>query len=113
MRRLRNAMERILTLGGILLILVPVAYLAESWIQMALVVLGILLLEAGMWRTAWYSFMGRREYHKLREEVDEFVQEVRTLNERAEANDRARVQKLQDRLHERVEAIVEAAGEAE
>lgn len=110
MSRFRSILEKILALGGIVVILAPVAFMATSWLQVTVVVLGILMIEAGVWGLAGQILPEQREYHQLREEVNVFLEEVRELNDHAVAGDRAGLEEVGERLHARVDAIVDAAG---
>ena len=48
--------------------------------QVAIVILGLLLLEAGVWKLAHHVLPSERQYHALRDETDGFITLVRQLN---------------------------------
>lgn len=110
MPRRRDLVDRALTLAGIVVVLFPVLLFADSGLQVAVVVAGLLMVEAGVWGLARQLGPDARTYTRLRSEVDAFVETVRELNGRAVEGDRAGVEALGKDLHERVDAIVDVAG---
>lgn len=109
--RARDLVEKGLAVLGIVVILVPVIAMAASRLQVATVLVGILMMQAGVWRLAAELFPGERVYCYLREEVDEFLEDIRDLNTLAVEGDAEGVEEVRQRLHARVEPMVEAAGE--
>ncbi len=113
MGRLREALQTTLTVVGIVLVLAMVATATDSLWLVGIVVVGLLLLEAGVWGLADPLLPDDRSYHPLRSKVDEFIGDVRRLNERAVAGEEAGVERMRERLHRRVDDIFEAAGKTE
>lgn len=111
--RWRDLIDRALTLGGIVVVLVPVLLFADSSVQVGVVVVGLLMVEAGVWGLARQLGPDARTYARLRSEVEAFLEAVRELNGRAVDGDRAAVEAMESDLHDRVDAIVDAAGEEE
>lgn len=95
---------------GVVVVLVPVLTLAQSTWQVVLVVVGLLLIEAGVWNLARRLPPESRRYRALRREVDAFLEDVRALNAGAVEGDDEAVAAARGRLRERVDALVEAAG---
>lgn len=109
-RAWRKRIEKGLTLAGIAVILGPVMTVTDSIPVLALVLLGIIMLEAGVWGLARRVLPEEREYLGLRMEVENFLRLVRELNGLAVEGDGAGVRATEDHLHRQVERIVRAAG---
>lgn len=110
--------DALLVYGGALIIVVMVTYIAADpfvrsagvkRLQIAIVGVGLLLNQVGVWHIASSLFSGRR-YLALRTEVDDFIRLVRALNTRVVAGDRATVERLQGEMHGSVDRIVALAG---
>lgn len=108
--RLRDMLDKGLAVLGVVVILVPVLDMAESRLQVALVLVGILMIQAGVWRVAGEILPSDRVYVQLRERTDAFLDDVRTLNDRAVEGDDEGVERQREQLHSRVDELVEAAG---
>ncbi len=86
--------------------------------QLALIIVGILLIQGGVWTFAQRVVGPRRQYHALRREVSGFLGLVRNLNaaalENGAAEDAVAVEKqrILDQMHARIDRIAEAAGKA-
>ncbi|HKJ92699.1 MAG TPA: hypothetical protein VJ957_05995 [Longimicrobiales bacterium] len=84
----RRAFVRVLDtampMTGIILVIAAVAVGPGRWVQIWVAVIGLMLVEAGVWKAASRILMGRR-YHALRAEVLEFIEHVRELNRSAVA----------------------------
>lgn len=121
--RKRELIEILLPLIGIVLIFAAllIAPVNETVPRQVVVVLaGVLLLEASVWNLASPFLPEDRRYHRLRREVDHFIQEVRELNrlearggpgEEREAD--ARREEILISMHERVDRIGGLAGVAD
>ena len=73
-------LEAGLSLLGVLVILGAVLLIKPLRQQLAVVVGGILLVEAGVWKLAHLVLPEQRQYHALRAEGDWFMGLVRQLN---------------------------------
>lgn len=111
MRRWRTRLDRLLAVAGIFVVLIPVVLADVTRVQVAVVVVGILMIEAGVWGLANRILPDDRTYCHLREEVDRFLEDVRQLNEYAVDGNREGVERERERMRSRVDAIVEVAGE--
>lgn len=83
MRRIRKLLDTGLPLLGIVAILGAVLFIVSLRAQLAVVILGILLIEVGIWRLADPLLPSERRYNALRTEVDRFIGLVRELNRTA------------------------------
>ncbi len=83
MRSLRQAVNSLLPLLGMLTAFGGVLLLEDRFHVLLAVVAGILLIEAGVWQLASPILPSQRKYVELRQEVDDFIQRVRTLNRAA------------------------------
>lgn len=108
--RIRKLVEKGLAVAGVVVILVPVLQMMDNRLQVAVVLVGILMMQAGIWQLAGQLLPSDRVYVQLREEVDEFLAQIRTLNDRAVQGDREGVEEMRQQLRSRVDDIVEAAG---
>lgn len=109
--RWRDVLEKALAVGGVVAVLVPVVTLADAVWQIVVVVVGLLLIEAGVWNLARRLPPEDRRYMRLRQEVEAFLEDVRILNDHAVSGDEAAVEEDRRRLRDRVDAMVEAAGD--
>jgi len=99
-------------------ILVPTISL-NLRLQIAVVVLGLLAIEAGVWKLTARILPNERKYIALREEVDEFIALVRTLNRQAveggvrpeDGTPPADLAETLRRMHASVDRMAELAGE--
>ena len=118
MRRLRRAVELGLPIAGVTLVLAAVVFFPRSvLLQVALVLVGLLLIEAGIWNLASPVLPSERKYVALRREVDDFVQLVRRLNRATLAltseptpQNRARLLEVRDEMLESVRRMEQVAG---
>lgn len=83
MRRIRLSFHLLLTVAGTLTVLWAV-YSIEPLLERVLyAVLGMVLMEAGIWRITRSIFPDERSFRPLRKETDYFVGLVRRLNRHA------------------------------
>lgn len=85
--------------------------------QIVVVVIGLLLIEMGVWKLGHMLFPEEREYLALRAEVDRFIRLVRDLNRAAVAlrsggapEARERFEGLRASMVEAVQRMAEVAG---
>jgi hypothetical protein len=117
MRTVRRKVDAILPVLGIVLVLAAVLFLWQNlYLQLGVVILGIFLIEAGIWKLAHPLLPSQRRYTALRAEVDDFIDLVRELNtagvEREAGNVAAEADMaaLSERMVESVERMVDYAG---
>ncbi|UCC73707.1 MAG: hypothetical protein JSV86_03870 [Gemmatimonadota bacterium] len=108
---IRSALDQALTLIGVIIIVVPVTLLTESWIPLIIVMLGALMIGAGAWRLGTRLLPNRRVYLGLRSEVEFFIRLVRRLNSHALDGDDKAVEDLTVEMKESVDRMVSLAGQ--
>lgn len=80
MRRLRRLIHLIVPAVGMALVIGAVLFGEQLAVQLFLVMAGLLLTEAGLWRLADPILPDERKYIALREETEHFKTLVRQLN---------------------------------
>lgn len=110
MSSLPERLEKTLAVAGILLILGPLFLVENLTVQVAVVVLGVLMIEAAVWGLARNFLPDGRTYIRLREETEIFLEQVRTLNEAAVEGEDETVERQRQRMKEQVDRLVDAAG---
>ncbi len=118
MRTLRKTIDIGLPLVGVAVILAAVLFVRDDLrIQLAIVGLGMVVLELGVWKAAHRILPTGRRYLALRAESDLFVQLVRQLNTAALAkkqNDsqahKQVFEEVRDAMRQSVERMAEVAG---
>lgn len=121
MRRLRKTVEIGLPIIGVLLVLAAVLFLFHNlYLQIAVVLVGLVLIEAGVWNLANPILPSERRYLALRDEVDLFIRLVRRLNRTAlevasepTPHNRAKLLGVRDEMMESVRRMEEYAGRQE
>ena len=83
MRKARRLIHVILTAVGTALILYAVVALQGTYDRILFAALGLVLLEAGVWRLTRSFLPNERKYTALRKETDYFTDLVRRLNRAA------------------------------
>ncbi len=86
----------------------------EVQAQLPLALLGVLLMEAGVWGLSTKLFPNERRYSQLREEGDQMIALIRELNHAAIAKSRGkedakRFQATLEKMHESVVKMAELA----
>lgn len=118
-RNIRRQLDIALTGLGIGLIFVAVLLGGSLEIQMQLPIalLGVLLMEAGVWSLSGKVLPNQRRFNRLREEGDRLIQLLRELNEAAIARRRgddesvaSRFDPVLDEMHESVNRMAKLAG---
>lgn len=106
----RAALNNALALGGVIVILLQVLWIADTRPQVAIVLAGIILNQVGVWGLAAKLLPDRRQYLKLRAEVDGFIGLVRKLNTHAVDGQDDDVQGTASAMHESIDRMVNVAG---
>jgi len=120
LRGFRKAIEVAIPMVGMLIVFGGVLFVPPSELQTQLMVVlvGVLMIEAGVWGMTTAVLPSERRYVALREEGDRFIGLIRRLNE-ARIRDRierteesaAAVRSALDEMHASVEIMGEVAGE--
>lgn len=120
MRRLLKTLDVAVPVGGVLLVLAAVLFISQIRLQIAVVMLGLALVQVGVWNVASQMLPNERKYLPLRSEVDRFILLVRMLNGaalRVHANDTSQARQefdaIKAALYEAVESIAAVAGRTE
>lgn len=114
--------ESSIPIAGAVIIFLALILISDEHplIRLGIVLLGILVIEAGVWKLTSPFLPSERKYLDLREEVDAFVMMVRALN-RAALDARAvgdteswrRVHDILGTMHNSVDHMAQLAGKAE
>jgi hypothetical protein len=121
LRILRKIIDIGLPLAGVAVILAAVLFVrGDLRLQLAMVGVGMVLLELGVWKAAHRILPTGRRYLALRAESDQFMQLVRRLNTAALAvkQDDSQAHKqafeeVRDAMRQSVERMAEAAGKTD
>lgn len=121
MRKLRTIINNALPFIGVALILGAVLILREDLsIQIAIVGLGMLMIELGVWKFGHKVLPSERKYLALRAETDRFIQLVRKLNTAALAvkayespETREAFQQVQETMRLAIGRMAEVAGKTD
>ena len=116
-RTIRRGMEIVIPLLGMGIIFGSVLFGPNSLqLQVLLVLIGVLILEAGVWGLTSGILPSERRYLGLREEGDHFLRLIRVLNAAAVARDEGqeddtRFRETQAQMHTSVDRMAELAGQ--
>lgn len=118
MRALRRAIELSLPILGMAVVFGGVLFIPGSRLQFQIVVvlLGVLMLEAGVWGLTNQLLPNERTYVALRAEGDRFIDLIRNLNAAAVDRDTGaeqgeeRFRKALVAMHDSVDIMGEVAG---
>jgi hypothetical protein len=116
MRRIRGSFHLALTVSGTILIAYAVMYVDGMYDRMLVVALGLVLIEAGVWRITQSLFPNERNFRPLRKETDYFIVLVRRLNRAAVHAQRGSssaihdLAQVHDEMHHSVDRMLRIAG---
>lgn len=121
MTTLRKLIDIAIPLTGVAVILGAVLFLrSDLRVQIAVVGLGMLLIEIGVWKFPHQLLGTGRKYLALRTEVERFLALVRQLNSAAIAlrlddspQNRQALQQVPDAMRQAVDRMVHVAGKTE
>ena len=120
MRKLRRFIRMVVPAVGVVLVIGAVLFEDRLSVQLFLVLAGLLLVEAGLFRLADPLLPDERRYMALRSETDHFTALVRQLNAAALAADqgddsgsRFALDEVQTEMHRSVDRMVTFAGKAD
>ncbi|MEZ5492779.1 MAG: hypothetical protein R3F50_21065 [Gammaproteobacteria bacterium] len=115
-RKIHQVIDVTLFGVGIVTILASVVLVDAAGLQaqVMLVILGLLVMEAGVWGAARKAFSNERQYSRLREEGDRMIDLIRKLNGAAVARaqgveDGTRFQATLEEMHASVRFMAELA----
>jgi hypothetical protein len=120
LRKLRKVLAVGLPALGTILVFLAIlapAIALNLQLQIVVVLTGLLIIEAGVWRLTSKVMPNERKYWALRTEVNAFIDRIRVLNAYAvklraedEESTRKAFEETRDALHAAVDRIAEAAG---
>lgn len=117
MRKLRRVLHLLVPAVGMALVIGAVLFGESLPVQLFLVLAGLLLTEAGLWRLADPFLPDERKYLALRAETDHFMTLVRQLNAAALALDhgeergpRFALEEVRTEMHRSIDRMVGVAG---
>ena len=120
MRKLRQAVDAGLPILGTVIVFLAVILLSDQQLTLRIVIvlIGLLMIDAGIWKLTHPLLPNERRYTGLRKEVDDFIQVVRRLNAEAlEAGQspagRETVQRTVREMHAAVDRMEQLAGKAD
>ncbi len=109
MRRLRQVIDRFVVYGGVITVLSAIVVTDTTRAHVVLVLLGLLLVQLGIWRIASRILPGARTNQRLRDEVDKFFAGIRELYRLANDNQPANFNTLAEGMRGQTDDIIEAA----
>ncbi len=109
MRGLRQVVDRIVVYGGVIVVLSSIVVVEASVNQVVLVLLGLLLVQLGIWRIVSGMLPSRRTNQLLRDEMNQFLASVRELYRLANDNQSANFNTLAEGLRGQADDVIEAA----
>ena len=119
MRRIRHLIEASIAIAGAAIVFLALILISDAnpQIRLGVVLVGILMIEAGVWNLPNYILPDERQYVDLRGKVDEFILLVRALNHAAlearatgAGEARRNVHGILDAMHASVDQMAELAG---
>lgn len=120
MRNLRRILHFTVPAVGMALVIGAVVLGESVAVQLALVIAGLLMTEAGLWRLADSVLPDERRYLALRNETEHFITLIRQLNTAATAIGdgggeipRLALAEVKARMHHSVDRMAELAGMAD
>lgn len=121
MRRFRKIIDVSIPLLGAVIVFLAVLLISDLNLQARLVtvLVGVLMIEAGVWKLTDPFLPSERKFTDLRAEVDGFIHKVRALNEAAldsgtsdDGESGQSVQSVLESMHASVDHMGELAGRA-
>lgn len=119
MRGIRRLTQLLLTLLGTALAMLAVLRIETFYDRVLIAVLGLMLMQVGIWQLTSSLLPNQREYRPLRNETDYFLSLLRRMNRAAVAAEggskyaQAEVDRLHTELHHSVDRMLKLAGRTE
>lgn len=121
MRSIRQFLAGAVPIIGMAIVFGAILFIGpeRQQLQIIAVIVGVVLIQAGVWKVTNPFLPSERRYTALRQEVGRFLDHVRELNDAAAENrsggsseDRARYERALAALHRSVDRMGEVAGQA-
>lgn len=117
MRRIRRFTQLLLTFLGSGIVLYAVLVIEPVYDRVLTAVLGLLLLELGIWEVTRALFPSQRVFRPLRKETDYFLTLVRRMNAAAakagSIGAHQEIDRLHEEMHHSVDRMRRLAGQTE
>lgn len=105
-----STLNKTLALGGVVIVLIQVLWIAHTRVQVAVIGAGILINQIGVWGLAGRVLGERRVNLQLRSEVHAFLSLVRELNRQSVGGEKAAVDATRTAMHQAVDRMASVAG---
>jgi hypothetical protein len=114
----QSALDKFMAIGGAIIIIVVVGFMASDPVdrsidfrrgEILVFTIGWLMNQAGLWNLSSRMMSGRR-YLELREQVNEFIDLVRQLNQYTISGNKNMVEHIKKAMHKSIDSIADAAG---
>jgi hypothetical protein len=119
MRSIRRLTQVLLTLVGGAMVAYAVYRVDPLRERLVIAVVGLVIMQLGIWQVANVLFPNQRDYKPLREETDYFIKLVRRLNraavaaERGSSNARDEMDSVHAEMHHSVDRMKRLAGQTD
>lgn len=119
MRSIRRFSQFLITLLGAAIVVYAVYMVEPMRERILFAVLGLFVMEIGIWQVTAFLFPNEREFKPLREETDYFLKLVRRMNraaialEKGSANASEEMDRVQQEMLHSVDRIRRLAGQTE
>lgn len=117
MRKLRRILHLVVPAVGMAVVIGAVIFGDSVWVQLFLVIAGLMLTEAGLWRLADPILPDERRFLALRAETEHFTTLVRQLNAAALAlgsgedrGSRFALDEVRTEMHRSIDRMIDFAG---
>ena len=116
MRKLRKAVDAGLPIVGTLIVFLAVLLLSDQYLTLRVIIVmfGVLMIDAGIWKLTQPLLPNERRYKGLRREVDEFVKLVRRMNaaalEAKRSGEHENLERTVAEMHRAVDRMEQLAG---
>lgn len=96
---------------GIFIVFCGVLFVDSDFAKIVTIALGLLVMQGGVWYMANPVLTSERRYTRLRDEIDDFINLVRQLNQAVVAKAPSdELEKLSSAMHESVDKMTALAG---
>lgn len=119
-KTLRRLFDTSLPLVGVETIVIAILFVTDVYVQVALAITGILVIEASVWKVAHKLLPSERKYKSLRVEGDQFLGLIRRLHHAALAlrtddkpENRQAFEEIQETMRQAIERMAQIAGKTD
>ena len=118
MRGIRRLSQLLLTVGGGAIVVYAMLYVEPMNERVPIAVLGLFIMELGIWQVTSFMFPNERAFRPLRKETDYFLKLVRRLNRAAVAAEKGSTnaieefERVSEEMHHSVERMRRLAGQS-